>query len=121
MFEFQRSSCRSSSSEEEITRPRHPVYRSQVLDHLGLVAGRVDERGLGEVIDHATQQTPELRRVTAGQAVKALVRTGLGCVNQPLDLVPQLFQNTPTSRLIAPAIAPEPLHAETWGRALETL
>jgi Domain of unknown function (DUF4277) len=36
-----------------------PTYRSQVLDHLGLVAGMFDELGIGDVIDHATQQNPE--------------------------------------------------------------
>ena len=35
--------------------PAQPMYRSQVLDHLGLVAGMFDELGLGDVIDQATQ------------------------------------------------------------------
>jgi transposase len=100
---------------------RQPVYRSQVLDHLGLVAGMFEELGIGEVIDHATQQNPEIRIVTAGHAVKAMVLNGLGFVNQQLYLVPQFFQNKPTSRLIAPAIAPEQLNDDTLGRALATL
>ena len=37
--------------------PRQPVYRSQVLDHLGLVAGMFEELGIGEVIDHAPSKT----------------------------------------------------------------
>ena len=39
--------------------PDHPTYRSQVLDHLGLVAGMFDELGIGDVIDQATHQDPE--------------------------------------------------------------
>lgn len=97
------------------------VYRSQVLDHLGLVAALFDELGIGEVIDQATRQDPEMRIVTAGHAVKAMVLNGLGFVTQQLYLVPQFFQNKPTSRLIAPAIAPEHLHDDTLGRALDTL
>jgi Domain of unknown function (DUF4277) len=62
-------------------------YRSQVLDHLGLVAGMFDALGMGAVIDHATQQNPEARLVTGGQAVKAMVLNGLGVVHQPLYLV----------------------------------
>ena len=33
---------------------QQPVYRSQVLDHLGLVAGMFDELGISEVIDQVT-------------------------------------------------------------------
>ncbi len=51
-------------------------YRSQLLDHLGLVAGMVEELGLGAVIDQATQHYPETRMVTVGQAVKAMVLNG---------------------------------------------
>ena len=50
----------------------HP-YRSQILDHLGLVAGMFDELGIGEVIDRATRHQPETRIVTTGDAVKAMV------------------------------------------------
>lgn len=99
---------------------RHP-YRSQVLDHLGLVAGMLEELGSGEVIDQATQQNPEMRIVPAGHAVKAMVRNGLGFVNQHLYLVAQFYQNKPTSRLIAPAIVPEQLNDDALGRAVDTL
>jgi transposase len=100
---------------------QHPAYRTQVLDHLGLVAGMFDELGIGEVIDRATQQNPAMRRVTAGHAVKAMVLNGLGFVSQTLYLVPQFFQNKPTDQLIAPGVAPEHLHDDALGRALETL
>jgi transposase len=101
---------------------RQYVYRSQVLDHLGLVAGMFDELGIGEVIDQATQQTPEMRLVTAGHAVKAMVLNGLGFVNQQLYLVPRFFQDKPTSRLLAPClIEAKHLNDDTLGRALETL
>ena len=58
--------------------PDQPTYRSQVLDHLGLVAGLFDELGSGDVIDQATQQNPEMRDLTTGEAVKAMVLNGLG-------------------------------------------
>jgi hypothetical protein len=50
--------------------PNYPMYRSQVLDHLGLVAGMFDELGIGEVLDQATQQNPEMRDLTLGEAVQ---------------------------------------------------
>ena len=76
--------------------PDQPVYRSQVLDHLGLVAGRFDELGIGAVLDHATQQNPEMRDLTVGEAVKAMVLNGLECINQALSLVPRFFHHKPT-------------------------
>jgi transposase len=96
-------------------------YRSQILDHLGLVAGMFDELGIGEVIDQATQQNPEMRLVTVGNAVKAMVLNGLGFVNQQLYLVPMFFQNKPTHRLIAPGIEATHLNDDALGRALDTL
>jgi transposase len=97
------------------------TYRSQIFDHLGLVAGMVDELGIGDVIDKATPQNPEMRDLTVGEAVKAMVLNGLGCINQALYLVPRFFQNKPTSRLMAPRVAPEQLNDDALGRALDTL
>ena len=57
--------------------PDQPSYRSQVLDHLGLVAGMFNELGIGDVIDQATHPNPELRDLTVGEAVKAMVLNGL--------------------------------------------
>ena len=97
------------------------TYRSQIFDHLGLVAGMVDELGIGDVIDQATQHNPAMRDRTVGEAVKAMVLHGLGCINQAGYLVPRCFQNKPTSRLMAPRVAPEQLNDDALGRALDTL
>lgn len=94
---------------------------SEVLDHLGLVAGMFDELGIGDILDRAMQHNPETRIVTVGNAVKAMVLNGLGFVNQQLYLVPRFFQNKPTQRLIAPGIEAQHLHDDTLGRALELL
>src|SRR5919106_443115 len=101
--------------------PDQPVYRSQVLDHLGLVAGMFDELGIGAVLDHATQQNPEMRDLTVGEAVKAMVLNGLGFINQALYLVPRFFHNKPTYRLISPRVAPDQLNDDALGRTLDTL
>jgi transposase len=80
-----------------------------------------EELGIGEVIDQATRQNPEMRIVTVGNAVKAMVLNGLGFVNQQLYLVPRFFQNKPTHRLITPGLEAKHLHDDTLGRALDTL
>jgi len=91
------------------------------LDHLGLGAGIFDALGLGEGLDQATQPTPEMRIVTVGNAVKARVRNGLGFVNHQRYLVPRLFPNKPTHRLLAPGIEAPHLNDATLGRALDPL
>ncbi len=96
-------------------------YRRQILDHLGLVAGMFDALGMADVIDQATQQNPEPRLVTVGHAVKAMVRNGLGLVNQQLSLVPMFFHNKPPHRLLAPGIEATHLNDDTRGRAWATL
>jgi transposase len=80
-----------------------------------------DELGIGDVIDQATHRNPELRDLTVGEAVKAMVLNGLGCINQALYLVPRFFQHKPTYRLVSPRITPEQLNDDALGRALETL
>jgi hypothetical protein len=101
--------------------PDPPTYRSQVLDHPGLVAGMFDALGLGEIIEHATQQHPDMRDLTVGEAVKAMVLNGLGLINHALYLVPRVLHQKPTSQLLAPRVTPQQRHDEALGRALETL
>jgi len=36
----------------------HQPYCSEVLDHLGLVAGMFDKLGIGDVLDQAIQHNP---------------------------------------------------------------
>src|ERR1700756_93659 len=99
--------CRDNPSAKEETlrhsyRPAIPsppqLYRTQVLDHLGLVAGMLAELGITAVIARATKQDPERRLVTAGHAVTALVLHGLGCLTHQLSRVPHFFQHKPISR-----------------------
>jgi len=101
--------------------PDQATYRSQVLDHLGLVAGMFDELGIGDVRDDATHQNPERRDLTGGEAVKAMVLTGLGVINQALSLVPRCCENQPTSRLMAPRVPPAQRNDDALGRAWATL
>jgi hypothetical protein len=99
----------------------HRPYRSEVLGHLGLVAGMFGELSIGEVLDRPMNHTPETRLVTLGSAAKAMVLNRLGFVNQLRYLVPMFFHNNPTERLIAPGVKAQYLHTDTLGRALTTL
>jgi transposase len=80
-----------------------------------------DELGLGDVLDRAIHHNPEMRDLTVGEAVKAMVLNGLGFINPALYLVPRFFQNKPTSRLISLRVTPDQLNDDALGRAVDTL
>ena len=54
------------------------------LDHLGIVAGIVDQIGLVEEIDRQIEQHPQ--QIISSQIVKAMILNGLGFVSAPLYL-----------------------------------
>lgn len=96
-------------------------YKTQNLDHLGLVAGMFDELGIGELLDQLITQDHGKRHVSIGQAVKAMIINGLGFVNQNLYLVPSFFSDKPVGKLIAPELTSEHLNDDVLGRALDKL
>ena len=98
-----------------------PTYESEILDHLGLVAGMYDELEIGRCIDSRIAQDLDRRAVSIGQAVKAMVLNGLGFACQSLYLTPRFFKNKPTDRLIGEGVEPEHLNDDTLGRALDSL
>src|SRR5215210_9511525 len=67
------------------------------LDHLGIVAGVVDQIGLVECID-ARLGRYEGEHISAGQAMKAMILNGLGFVSAPLYLFGRFFEGKPTDR-----------------------
>lgn len=57
-----------------------PEILVQDIDHLGIIAGIIDEMGLVEEIDRQLG-TPQQQQVSAGQVVKAMILNGLGFVS----------------------------------------
>ena len=53
------------------------------LDHLGIVAGIIDEMGIVEEINERIGQSSR-EKVSAGVIVKAMILNGLGFVSAPL-------------------------------------
>ena len=76
------------------------TYKSETLEHLGLVAGMFDELGIGDLVDELVPQDLSQRKVSVGQALKAMVLNGLGFANRRLYLMPEFFRNKPTERLV---------------------
>jgi len=96
-------------------------YKTQTLEHLGLVSSMIDELGIVETIDNAIKQDKNERKVTIGEAVKAMLLNGLGFANRQLYLVPEFFENKPLDLLIKEGIEPNNLNDTVLGRALDSL
>jgi len=69
------------------------------LDHLGLIAGKVDEPDLPELIDTVVEQDHEQRQFPVGLCVKAILLIGFGFVNQVLYLILHFFRDKPVEHL----------------------
>jgi len=90
------------------------------LDHLGLVAGAIDEIGLVEQIDLLLGQDKR-EKVSAGLVVKAMILNGLGFVSAPLYLFSRFFEGKATEHLIGSGVKPEHLNDDRLGRVLDEL
>jgi len=104
-----------------LTKVTSMQYSTKTVDHLGLVAGMVDELGIVEVIDKAISQDLKKRHVTIGQVVKAMILNGLGFTGRPIYLTPQFFTTKALDILIGKDIQPSHLNDNTIGRALDAL
>lgn len=94
--------------------------RVQNLDHLGLVAGIIDEMGLVEQINQQVGQH-DCERVSPGHVVKAMILDGLGFVSAPLYLFSRFFEGKATEHLIGEGVLPEHLNDDKLGRVLDKL
>jgi transposase len=92
----------------------------QNLDHLGLVAGIIDEIGIVEIINEEVSMEPG-EIVTAGQVVKAILLNGLGLVSRALYLFPQFFEDKATEHLLGEGIEPKHLNDDKIGRVMDKL
>jgi transposase len=86
-----------------------PEIAVQNLDHLGLVAGLIDEIGIVEKINQLVGEKPG-EIVSPGHAVKAMILNGLGLVSAPLYLFSKFFEGKATEHLIGEGIKAEHLN-----------
>lgn len=92
----------------------------QDIDHLGLIAGIVDEIGIVDITNRLLGTHP-LEQVSAGHVVKALILNCLGFLTAPLYLFGQFFEGKATEHLIGEGVKPEHLNDSRIGRVLDQL
>ena len=91
------------------------------LDHLGLVAGMIDQLGIVEEIDRLLPQSLRDRHISIGQGVKAMVINGLGFNQRTLYMVSRFFDHLPVDLLIGKDIKAEHLNDSVLGRILDDI
>ncbi len=90
------------------------------IDHLGLIAGVIDEIGLVEQINNLVgEHSPE--KVSAGHAVKAMILNRLGFSSGALYIFPKYLIGKACEHLIGTGIKPEYLNDERRGRVMNKL
>ena len=90
------------------------------LDHLGLIAGLVDQIGIVEKINELVGEQPG-EIVSPGLVVKAMIINGLGMVSAPLYLFSKFFEGKATEHLLGAGIQASHLNDDRLGRVLDKL
>ena len=90
------------------------------LDHLGLVAGMIDELGLVELTNQEIEPHC-LEHVSAGQVVKAMILNALGFLSAPLYLFSEFFESKAVSHLLGEGVEARHLNDDRLGRVLDQL
>lgn len=90
------------------------------LDHLGLVAGLIDELEIESIVNEAVG-IDRFKKVTVGQIVKGIIINGLDFISKPLYLFPQFFANKPGEELLGEGIKAEEINEDKIGRVMDEI
>ena len=92
----------------------------QTINHLGIIAGIIDEIGIVEIINEQLGIKPQ-ERLNSGLIVKSIILNAMGFVSRPLYLFPQFFDDKATEHLFGEGIVPEDFNDDKIGRVLDKL
>jgi transposase len=90
------------------------------LDHLGIVAGIIDEMGIVEQINTRIGRSSR-EKVSAGVIVKAMILNGLGFVSAPLYMFSKFFEGIATEHLLGSGVTSEQINDDRIGNVLDDL
>jgi transposase len=88
------------------------------LDHLGIIAGLIDELGIVEEIDILV---PTHRKVSIGTMIKALIINAMGFSQHALYITPRFFEECPVEHLLGVRYAASDFNDDSIGRCLDAL
>jgi transposase len=90
------------------------------LDHLGIIAGIVDEIGIESIVNESIG-IDKREKISAGKIVKAIILNGLGMLSKPLYLFPQFFQDKPVEKLLGTGIQASEINDDKIGRVMDSI
>ncbi len=82
------------------------LLKVERLDHLGMIAGVIQDLKLIEKID-ARIEPDEQEQISTGEAIAGMILNGLGFSNRPMMLTPQFFENKPMEALFREGVQAE--------------
>lgn len=97
-----------------------PNIEVEDIDHLGIIAGIIDDIGMVDIINRKVGEHPQ-EEVSAGHVVKALILNCMGFLSAPLYLFGEFFTGKATEHLLGEGIKAEYLNARRIGRVLDKL
>ena len=97
-----------------------PNIEVEDIDHLGIIAGIIDDIGMVDIINQKIGEHPQ-EEVSAGHVVKALILNCMGFLSAPLYLFSEFFMGKATEHLLGEGIKAEYLNARRIGRVLDKL
>lgn len=99
-----------------------PTSKAEIknIDHLGIVAGLIDEIGIIETIN-SRLGIDAREKISAGVIVKAILINGLGFVARPLYLFSQFFEDKGIKILLGEGIEIAHINKDKIGRVMDKL
>ncbi len=92
----------------------------QTINHLGIIAGLIDEIGIVEIINEQLGIKPQ-EKLNSGLIVKSIILNAMGFISRPLYLFPQFFEDKATEHLFGAGIFPEYFNDDKIGRVMDKL
>jgi transposase len=90
------------------------------IDHLGIIAGLIDEIGIVEIINEKLG-IDKREKISSGQVVKAMILNGLGFVSKPLYLFSKFFEDKGMEKLLGGSVKSDYLNDDKLGRVMDEL
>jgi transposase len=90
------------------------------LDHLGIIAGLIDEIGIVETINEKLG-IDKREKISSGQVVKAMILNGLGFVSKPLYLFSKFFEDKDMEKVLGGSVKSDYLNDDKLGRVMDEL
>ena len=90
------------------------------LDHLGIIAGLIDEIGIVDIINEKLG-IDKREKISSGQVVKAMILNGLGFVSKPLYLFSKFFEDKDIEKILGGSVKRDYLNDDKLGRVMDEL